>query len=464
MDLHPFRILSLCSGVGGIELGFKLAEPTARTVCYVEIEAFACEILARRMEEKRLDAAPIWTNLKTFNGRPWRGKVDCITGGYPCQPFSVAGKKLGTNDPRHLWPDIKRLITEIEPPICFFENVSNHLRVGFEEVANDLRQMGYKIKAGLFTAQEVGAPHQRERLFILAYSDSFGSSLQSDRNTSTLERKSAGEKSRRNQFTQTSEDCCSGSMADNNSDRCFGDESKTTGKNDQERWSQHVEESISGGNNFAATGFSKEQNGFTEQDSRFALPDEESLANCDNPRLQETRTEFDSTRIARGKQELADSQNFICKWCEQERNRDGESKAEAGSYDNELADSESSGARKHERELWQGSEKYSNQLVNPNCVRFGSGFQRENWRQHNDETSGSITENDKAIFGWPPSPSDYERWNRVPNHLKPALHRMADGMACRVDRIRACGNGVVPLVAAYAWRTLTNGMYLTKDN
>ena len=81
MDLSTFRILSLCSGVGGIELGFKLAEPTSRTVCYVEIEAFACEILARRMEEKRLDAAPIWTNLKTFDCLPWRGKVDCITGG-----------------------------------------------------------------------------------------------------------------------------------------------------------------------------------------------------------------------------------------------------------------------------------------------------------------------------------------------------------------------------------------------
>jgi DNA (cytosine-5)-methyltransferase 1 len=101
VDLSTFRILSICSGVGGIELGFKLSESTSRTVCYVEIEAFACEILARRMEEKRLDAAPIWTNLKTFDGKPWRGKVDCITGGYPCQPFSVAGKKLGKDDPRH---------------------------------------------------------------------------------------------------------------------------------------------------------------------------------------------------------------------------------------------------------------------------------------------------------------------------------------------------------------------------
>jgi len=506
VDLHPFRILSLCSGVGGIELGFKLAEPTSRTVCYVEIEAFACEILARRMEEKRLDAAPVWTNLKTFDGRPWRGKVDCITGGYPCQPFSVAGKKLGTNDPRHLWPDIKRLITEIEPPICFFENVSNHLRVGFEEVANDLRQMGYQIKAGLFTAQEVGAPHQRERLFILAYSDSFVSLVQRDGNATALERKSAGEENGRNQFTQTAEDCGSGNMAycglsrcgdgrnnfterhlcqnsfgeskknqqernewitgscqnsedlgeattrklaDNYSDRCFGDESTTTGKDDQERWQKCSEKSITGGNDFAASGFSKKQRRFSETESGSALPDEESLVNCDNSRLQETRTEFSSTRIARGKQELADSQNIVCQWCEQQRSGSGKSQAEARSYDSELADSESSGARKHERELWQGSKKYCTELGNSNHKRLEGQLQ---------------CECSCELPAWPPSPSDYEGWNRIPNHLKPALHRMADGLADRVDRIRACGNGVVPLVAAYAWRTLTNGMYLTKDN
>lgn len=351
VDLHPFRILSLCSGVGGIELGFKLAEPSSRTVCYVEIEAFTCEILARRMEEKRLDAAPIWTNLKTFDGKPWRGKVDCITGGYPCQPFSVAGKKLGDKDPRHLWPDIKRIITEIQPPICFFENVSNHLRVGFEEVANDLRQLGYQIKAGLFAAEEVGTPHRRERLFILAY---------------------------------------------NNGDRCVSDESKTTRKNDQERRQKCSEKSIACGDDFTANKLSEEQRGFAETASRFALSNKTILADC---------------------------QNIVCQWREQQRSGSRKSEATAGGYDNKLGDTNHKGL---ERQL--------------QC-QCSSEFPT-----------------------WPPSPSDHERWNTVPNHLKPALHRMADGMADRVDRIRACGNGVVPLVAAYAWRTLTNGMCLTKNN
>jgi DNA (cytosine-5)-methyltransferase 1 len=169
VDSRPFHLLSLCTGAGGLDLGIKLAVPTARTICAVEIEAYACEILASRMEDTHLDDAPIWTNLRTFDGTSWRGTVDCITGGYPCQPFSVAGKQRGKDDPRHLWPDVARIVAEIEPAFCFFENVGNHLRLGFDEVAGELRGMGYEVAAGLFTAEEIGAPHKRERLFILAH-------------------------------------------------------------------------------------------------------------------------------------------------------------------------------------------------------------------------------------------------------------------------------------------------------
>src|SRR5690606_19161558 len=101
-------------------------------------------------------------------GRPWRGAVDIVTAGYPCQPFSVAGKRRGADDPRHLWPHVARIIGEIKPPFVFLENVAHHLRLGFPEVAAGLVGMGYRLAAGLFTAAEVGAPHRRERLFILA--------------------------------------------------------------------------------------------------------------------------------------------------------------------------------------------------------------------------------------------------------------------------------------------------------
>lgn len=114
--------------------------------------------------------APIWTDVKTFPAQQFRGKIHGIVGGYPCQPFSQAGKRQGEKDERHLWGYIQEHINTIRPVWCFFENVSGHLTLGFREVFASLREMGYLVEAGLFTAAEVGLPHQRKRLFILAYS------------------------------------------------------------------------------------------------------------------------------------------------------------------------------------------------------------------------------------------------------------------------------------------------------
>jgi DNA (cytosine-5)-methyltransferase 1 len=165
----PVRVLSLCAGIGGLDLGVRLAIPGARTVCYVEREAYCCALLAARMHDRSLDDAPIWTDVATFDGRAWRGAVDCVIGGYPCQPFSVAGRRAGADDPRHLWPHIARILGECEPEWCFFENVANHLNLGYRDVRRELEAMGYRVAEGLFTAAEVGAPHRRQRLFILAH-------------------------------------------------------------------------------------------------------------------------------------------------------------------------------------------------------------------------------------------------------------------------------------------------------
>jgi DNA (cytosine-5)-methyltransferase 1 len=165
--------LALCAGVGGLELGLHIAEPRYRTVCFVEREAFAASTLVARMADQALDHAPVWDDVKAFDGRPWRGKVSLITGGYPCQPFSFAGPQRGKKDPRHLWPDIARIVREIDPEWCFFENVEGHLSVGATEVFKDLRLMGFSVKAGLFSALEVGASHLRRRLFILAHADHY---------------------------------------------------------------------------------------------------------------------------------------------------------------------------------------------------------------------------------------------------------------------------------------------------
>lgn len=145
-----------------------------RTVAYVEREAYAASTLVARMDDATLDTAPVWDDVHSITGPDFSDFVDqvhrplCITAGYPCQPFSLAGKRSGENDPRHLWPAIARFVGSHKPELCFFENVPGHLNLGFERVCTDLEAMGYRVAAGLFSAQEVGAAHKRERLFILA--------------------------------------------------------------------------------------------------------------------------------------------------------------------------------------------------------------------------------------------------------------------------------------------------------
>jgi len=161
--------LGLCAGYGGIELGLKRVIPDLRTVALCEIEAYACANLVAKMEAGLMDAAPIWTDLKTFPWSEFCDRVDILTGGYPCQPFSAAGKRLGTEDPRHLWPFIADGIRILRPRICMFENVEGHISLGLREVIAELGSLGYEVSWGIFSASEVGAPHQRKRIFILAH-------------------------------------------------------------------------------------------------------------------------------------------------------------------------------------------------------------------------------------------------------------------------------------------------------
>jgi len=176
MDTTPsVTHVGLCAGYGGIELGLKRAIPDLRTVALCEVEAFAIANLVAKMESGQLEPAPIWPNLKTFPWATFRGCVDILTGGYPCQPFSAAGKRQGADDPRHLWPFIAKGIRILQPRLCFFENVEGHISLGLSDVIEDLAGMGYRTTWGIFSASEVGAPHQRKRVFILAHRDDCGS-------------------------------------------------------------------------------------------------------------------------------------------------------------------------------------------------------------------------------------------------------------------------------------------------
>ena len=171
--------LSLCSGYSGIGLGLKRVLPNLREIAHVEIEAFAVANLVSKMESEQIHTAPIFTNVKTFPYERFSGCVDILSGGFPCQPFSQAGARKGVEDPRHLYPYISRGIRECKPRIVFLENVEGIISSKTADgesvlkyVLEDLESMGYRAMAGVFSASEVGAPHQRKRVFIMGYSTS----------------------------------------------------------------------------------------------------------------------------------------------------------------------------------------------------------------------------------------------------------------------------------------------------
>jgi DNA (cytosine-5)-methyltransferase 1 len=171
MDIRSEPYISLCSGVGGLDVGIAYAlGRRAVCVCYVEHAAEAAAVLAARIEGESLDPAPVWDDLHTFDARPFRDRIRGIAAGYPCQPFSLAGKRAGTNDPRHLWPRISDVIDQTDPDWVIFENVPGHISLGyFDTVRPELEGKGFRIAEGLFSASEVGAPHRRERLFIVGH-------------------------------------------------------------------------------------------------------------------------------------------------------------------------------------------------------------------------------------------------------------------------------------------------------
>ena len=176
--------LSLCTGYEGIGQGLRILLPNVREIAYSEIEDYAILNLVEKIEKGRLHKAPIYTNLKTFPFGKFCGQVDILSGGFPCQPFSVAGAKKATEDPRHLFPYIAEGIRECQPRIVFLENVEGIIsqKTGDGEpvlkyVLRTLEQLGYRATAGIFSASEVGLPHQRKRVFILGISNSISSRL-----------------------------------------------------------------------------------------------------------------------------------------------------------------------------------------------------------------------------------------------------------------------------------------------
>ena len=160
--------LALFAGAGGGILGGKLLG--WRTVCAVEIEPYRIARLMQRQNEGFLEPFPIWDDVRTFDGKPWRGIVDVVSGGFPCQDISAAGTGAGIEGERSgLWSEMARIISEVRPTYIFVENSPLLVGRGLAVVLGDLAQMGYDARWGIVGAHHAGAYHKRDRIWLLAY-------------------------------------------------------------------------------------------------------------------------------------------------------------------------------------------------------------------------------------------------------------------------------------------------------
>ncbi len=362
--------LALCAGVGGLEIGVRLAWPWVRTVAYVERDAYAAAVLVARMEDEALEPAPIWDDLSTFDGRPWRGCVDLVTAGFSCQPWSAAGKGRGTDDERWIWPEVARVVREVEPRFVLLENVPPLvIRGGLALVLGDLADLGLNAEWGVFSAAEVGAPHLRRRLFILAY------------------RK--GQRRREARRVQ-----------------CGGPEERTARRGE-------------------------------------ALDDSYGKGRGQDERAAQTRG---PDAAQRGGSKLADP--YV-----------GSTGLDAQGIQARQPEPSGHGDR--------GDREVPVRLrVRDSVGHDGPGRRVPRLQQEGNNGPGNLPKLGNAggpgLSRWPGQAGETEPfppgpggdWSGIPEDAQPSIRRGPDGIPSRVDRLRCCGNGVVPLVAAHALRTL----------
>ena len=157
------RHVDLCSGIGGFALGFQWAE-LSRPVLFCDIESWSRKVLRKHWPD-----VPIAEDVKELANDPdgLIPECDIITAGYPCQPFSVAGDRRGTEDDRHIWPEIFTIIKRKRPTFCVFENVYGHISMGIDEVLSDLEGAEYSTRAFVVPAVACDAPHRRDRVWII---------------------------------------------------------------------------------------------------------------------------------------------------------------------------------------------------------------------------------------------------------------------------------------------------------
>jgi len=228
------RHVDLCSGIGGFSLGFEWAQ-LSTPILFCDTEPWCRKILA-----KNFPNVPIATDVKELANDPERLVPDCdiLTAGYPCQPFSVAGKQKGTEDDRHIWPYIFRIVTQKRPTWCVFENVYGHIAMGLDQVLADLESEGYATRTFVVPACGVNAPHKRDRLWIVGYAEHDGSSTSKIRGSNAQDARGASQgqiQTKQSSGASGREDDVT--LADTNSDD--GRHGSSTKSQGRQSWMEH---------------------------------------------------------------------------------------------------------------------------------------------------------------------------------------------------------------------------------
>tara|TARA_R100000426_G_scaffold47876_1_gene35572 strand:+ start:129 stop:1469 length:1341 start_codon:yes stop_codon:yes gene_type:complete len=427
-------VLSLCTGYGGIERGLELAGYQHRTIAHVEIEAFAAANLVAKMEEGKLVPSPVWSDLKTLPAHCFRDRVDVLTGGYPCQPFSAAGLRKGTEDPRHLWPYIYDHVRTIRPVRCFFENVEGHISLGLRQVIDDLEGLGYATTWGIFSASEVGAPHQRKRVYILAQ-------LQ---HPNTNRGDGGAQSEREHQWAQESDRSGAGQMESFVADASSaGRQQVTRGSYEDEAAHEgrastqtHISAGDGEGRGAGAMAYT---NSAGQQPSEWQPRSPEARHNAG--RGSKAMANADSQR-QRGRAETAGWQA---------------GQGTEGSAGTNVADTTGNDARAIIRDLEsEDGKKNRSQVEEQKDSRqlgdCGSDVPDANkQRLAIREGVGEYSQSELKAFERADSEERRSAWATEPN-----VGRVVNGAAFRVDRLRLLGNGVVPHTAAKAWIVLND--------
>jgi DNA (cytosine-5)-methyltransferase 1 len=371
------RTLSLCAGVGGLDLGVHIARPDARCVAFVEREASAAASLVASMEAGRLYPAPIWSDLRSFDAGAWRGAVDCVLSGDPCQGNSVAGKRLGEADDRWLLDRAIDVFDGSGAHTFFRENVVGNIVGQLAVAIPALERLGCRIAVGIFSAAEAGASHRRERLFILAHRSHVGherSGVAWGRGAGPADGSVALDYALRGRHWHSDEALRAGR------DGVVDAGGHVAHAHDGRRWPE---------------------------------------GNCG--------VASDDVDAASGAMEHATRVGW------------GEGRSEHGVW----------GGRDPAADAGRALADANGRIVGHGHVQRG-GQQRLQSESRSTGQGRARLRHDRPFAPGPSDPIWREIIRDAPS-LEPAVCRMAHGVAGRIERLRHCGNGVVPLAAALAW-------------